>query len=180
MNWGATDRSGWDSIFGPLMSDLRTRVIREQSFRSSLGPFEVYNIVHRLLLLLVFLIMSIVLVRGTHSYISSGERSDWLVYLQVTGASGFVGSHVVSELLREGYTVRGFVHAPQSYSVILTSVGIISAVRSHNAPHVTKSYESFGDKFSAVVIDDLITSDLQAAVRGTRCADAAVLHLITL
>ena len=100
--------------------------------------------------------------------------------MQVTGASGFVGSHVVSELLREGYTVRGFVHAPQSYSVILTSVGIISAVRSHNAPHVTKSYESFGDKFSAVVIDDLITSDLQAAVRGTRCADAAVPHLITL
>ena len=84
MNWGATDRSGWDSIFGPLMSDLRNRVIREQSFRSSLGPFEVYNIVHRLLLLLVFFIMSIVLVRGTHSYISSGESSDWLIYLQVT------------------------------------------------------------------------------------------------
>ena len=64
--------------------------------------------------------MSIVLVRGTHAYISSGDSSDWLVYLQVTGVSGFVGSHVVSELLREGYTVRGFVHVPQSYSAKLT------------------------------------------------------------
>ena len=124
--------------------------------------------------------MSIVLVRGTHSSMSSGESSDWLVYLQVTGASGFVGSHVVSELLREGYTVRGFVHAPQFYSGKLTSTGIVSAVRSHNAPRVSKSYKSFGDRFSTVVIDDLVTSDLQAAIRGTRCANAAVPLLITL
>ena len=124
--------------------------------------------------------MSIVLVRSTHSSMSSGESSDWLVYLQVTGASGFVGSHVVSELLREGYTVRGFVHAPQFYSVKLTSTGIVSAVRSLNAPRVSKSYKSFGDRFSTVVIDDLVTSDLQAAIRGTRCADAAVPLLITL
>ncbi|KAH9047652.1 NAD-P-binding protein [Lactarius hengduanensis] len=72
----------------------------------------------------------------------------------VTGASGFVGSHVVSELLREGYTVRG-------------------SVRSHNVARVSKSYESFGDRFVAVVIDDLVTSDLLAAVKGVD----AIIHV---
>lgn len=73
----------------------------------------------------------------------------------VTGASGFVGSHVVGELLREGYTVRG-------------------AVRSHNVARVNKSHESFGDRFATVVIDDLVTSDLLAAVKGMmRCARPA-------
>jgi hypothetical protein len=61
---------------------------------------------------------------------------------------------------------------PQSHSVkklfVLTSPGIVSAVRSHNVARVSKNYESFGDRFSTVVIDDLVTSDLQAAVKGTR------------
>ncbi|KAH9047655.1 NAD-P-binding protein [Lactarius hengduanensis] len=72
----------------------------------------------------------------------------------VTGASGFLGSHVVLELLREGYTVRG-------------------TVRSHNVAHVNKGYESFGDRFATVVIDDLVTSDLLAAVKGVD----AVIHV---
>ena len=46
------------------------------------------------------------------------------------------------------------------------SPGIASAVRSHNVTRVNKSYQSFGDKFATVAIDDLITSDLQAAVKG--------------
>ncbi|KAI0304279.1 NAD-P-binding protein [Multifurca ochricompacta] len=69
----------------------------------------------------------------------------------VTGASGFIGSHVVDELLRQGYSVRG-------------------AVRSKNVSRISKSYESFGERFTTTVIEDLATSDLSEAIKGmSRC-----------
>jgi hypothetical protein len=125
--------------------------------------------------LLVPFIMTIVLVRDTHLFNSSGQsNANWLTHWQVTGASGFVGSHVVGELLREGYTVRGYVYyIPQKPLLVLTSGVVVSSVRSHNVARVCKSHESFGDRFSTVTIDDLVTSDLHAAVKGTRCAGAA-------
>lgn len=60
---------------------------------------------------------------------------------------------------------------PQSYTVepfrpVLNPAYIVSAVRNHNVACVNKSHQSFGDRFATIVIDDLITSDLQAAVKG--------------
>lgn len=52
----------------------------------------------------------------------------------------------------------------------LIDSGVVSAVRRHNVARVTKSLESFGDRFITVVIDDLVTSDLLAAVKGMRYA----------
>jgi len=72
----------------------------------------------------------------------------------VTGASGFVGSHVVDELLRNGYSVRG-------------------AVRSHNVERVSKSYASFGDRFTTTVIEDIATSELSPALKDVN----AIIHV---
>jgi hypothetical protein len=43
---------------------------------------------------------------------------------------------------------------------------VVSAVRSHNVSRVSKSYESFGDRFTTTTIDDLATSDFSQAVKG--------------
>ena len=43
---------------------------------------------------------------------------------------------------------------------------VVSAVRSHNVARINKSYESYGDRFTTTVIEDLATSDLSQAVKG--------------
>ena len=51
---------------------------------------------------------------------------------------------------------------------------IVSAVRSHNVARISKSYESFGDRFTTTVIDDIATSDLSEAVKGLRHAESLI------
>ena len=48
---------------------------------------------------------------------------------------------------------------------------VVSAVRSHNVPRISKSYESFGDRFTTTVIDDIATADFSQAVKGLCCAN---------
>ncbi|KAI0042207.1 NAD-P-binding protein, partial [Auriscalpium vulgare] len=72
----------------------------------------------------------------------------------VTGASGFLGSQVVDQLLDAGFYVRG-------------------TARSKSAPRVSASYESFGDRFRTVIVEDLATSDLTEAFEGVD----AVIHV---
>jgi hypothetical protein len=43
---------------------------------------------------------------------------------------------------------------------------VVSTVRSHNVARISKSYESFGDRFTTTVIDDIATSDLSQALKG--------------
>ena len=90
------------------------------------------------------------------------------LHYQVTGASGFIGSHVVDELLRQGYSVRGYAYILSLHTTQYTYglMTIVSAVRSHNVPLIGKSYESFGDRFTTTVIDDIATSDFSQAVKG--------------
>ena len=50
---------------------------------------------------------------------------------------------------------------------LLLIIVVVSAVRSHNVGRITKSYESYGDRFTTTVIEDLATSDLSQAVKGS-------------
>ena len=50
--------------------------------------------------------------------------------------------------------------------IILLIVVVISAVRSHNVALISKSYESYSDRFTTTVVEDLTTSDLSQAVKG--------------
>ncbi|KAI0055323.1 NAD(P)-binding protein [Artomyces pyxidatus] len=72
----------------------------------------------------------------------------------VTGATGYVGSNVVDQLLLAGYRVRG------------TS-------RPSNAQRLREGYASFGDKFEVVEVEDLVTSGLAHALNGVD----AVMHV---
>ncbi|RPD55635.1 NAD(P)-binding protein [Lentinus tigrinus ALCF2SS1-7] len=70
----------------------------------------------------------------------------------VTGASGFLASHIVTQLLDDGYRVRGTARG-----------GKIDLLREH-----FKSNQNF----EAVKIDDIATSDFSAALKGVD----AVIH----
>jgi hypothetical protein len=70
----------------------------------------------------------------------------------------------------EKVTLLGGTCISPTRPVVLTpGAGVVSAVRSRNVTRVNKSYESFGDRFSTTVIDELVTSDLSDAVKGMRC-----------
>jgi uncharacterized protein YbjT (DUF2867 family) len=54
----------------------------------------------------------------------------------VTGANGFVATHVVRDLLEHGYRVRGTVRAESK------------------AAHLKRIFQEFGDRFEIVVVED--------------------------
>ncbi|KAI0043317.1 NAD-P-binding protein [Auriscalpium vulgare] len=92
-------------------------------------------------------------VRPDSTIISRIAHSPTIMSLVVvTGASGFLGSNVVDQLLDAGYKVRG-------------------VARGRTAPKVAEKYASFGDKFEIVVADDLTHSDLSHVFKG---ADALI------
>ncbi|OBZ70868.1 hypothetical protein A0H81_09122 [Grifola frondosa] len=75
--------------------------------------------------------------------------------LQVTGVSGFLGSHVIHQLLEAGYLVRG-------------------TVRTDKVALVQEGYASYGDQLEVIAIDDLINGDFTDALKGRASPEAAL------
>ncbi|KAJ7214260.1 hypothetical protein B0H12DRAFT_1205732 [Mycena haematopus] len=72
----------------------------------------------------------------------------------VTGASGFLGSHVVLQLLEKGYRVR-------------------AVARGAKADHLKSSYANYGDRFELVKITDIAHDQFPEALVGVD----AIIHL---
>ncbi|KAK0220386.1 hypothetical protein IW262DRAFT_1297461 [Armillaria fumosa] len=73
----------------------------------------------------------------------------------VTGATGFLGSHVVIKALESGYSVRGTVRSPSK------------------AKEVRTFWSSYGDRFDTAIVPDLIDGDYTEALKGI----SAVIHV---
>ncbi|RDB17384.1 hypothetical protein Hypma_001850 [Hypsizygus marmoreus] len=65
----------------------------------------------------------------------------------VTGASGFLGSHILVQLLENGYSVRALLRGPK-----------VAELRDR--------YASYGDRFEAVEISDIATDNFSDALKG--------------
>ncbi|KAF7310188.1 Epimerase domain-containing protein [Mycena indigotica] len=74
----------------------------------------------------------------------------------VTGASGFLGAHVIHQLLEKGYHVRG-------------------TARGTKADDLQASYARYGDRFQVVKIADIGHDQFPEVLKGV----SAVLHLAT-
>ncbi|KAJ3847247.1 hypothetical protein EV368DRAFT_87941 [Lentinula lateritia] len=71
----------------------------------------------------------------------------------LTGGSGFLGSHILIQLLERGYHVR-------------------AAVREKKAAHFKQGYERFKDQLEVVAIADIATDQFPDALKGVK----AVIH----
>jgi len=86
---------------------------------------------------------------------STTSTSSDVPRILVTGASGFLATHVVAKALEAGYAVRGTVRSTEKGNAI------------------QQRYAHLGNKFDIVVVEDLVTGDLSEALKGI----SAVIHV---
>ena len=85
--------------------------------------------------------------------------------MQVTGGTGFLGGHILHQLLEGGHKVRAYVSSITILSFCpLTSCHRI--VRSGKGGNLQEAYAQYGAKFDTVVVDDLVIGDFTDALKG--------------
>jgi NADPH:quinone reductase-like Zn-dependent oxidoreductase len=66
----------------------------------------------------------------------------------VTGANGYIAMHVVDQLLKAGYTVRGTVRSVKK------------------GEHLQATFAAYGDKLEIVIVDDITRVSVETLVGG--------------
>ena len=86
-------------------------------------------------------------------------------FLQVTGASGFLGSHIVDQLLKQGYNVRACVGRGR-VSVIQKLTRCFSVARPGKVQAVRSRYTHYAGNLEVIAIEDIVSGDLGPGLKG--------------
>jgi len=102
----------------------------------------------------------LILVRGR-----SCESLWRITYSKVTGVNGFLGAHVVDQLVQKGYRVRGYAIARIVIFVGADQLG--RTVRGAKLAANREIYQRiYGSAVDIVAVDDLIKGDFTVALQG--------------
>lgn len=84
---------------------------------------------------------------------------------QTTGVNGYLGAHVVDQLVQHGYRVRGYV-ADLSHTTLANPELSFRTVRSSNLALSKKSFAVYGDAVEIVALDDLVHGNFPEIFKG--------------
>lgn len=92
----------------------------------------------------------------------------------LTGASGFVGSHMLLHLLHEGHSVRALIRPASGRSLDLETVLKATALQSTMGRTQSKEWTAWTQRFTAIPGDVVSGAGLDAGIQGCD----AVIHLV--
>jgi hypothetical protein len=97
----------------------------------------------------------------------------YLCTWQVTGANGFVGSHIIYQLLEKGYRVRGWAHLLRRHLLGFDHLFLNPrTARGAKIDLIKATFSSYGDKFEVVTVNDVAVHNLSDHLEGVD----AVIH----
>ena len=86
-------------------------------------------------------------------------------FSQVTGASGFLGSHIVDQLLKQRYRVRACVERVLA-AMVETLTQCFSMARPGKVEAVRSRYTQHAGNLEVIAIEDIVSGDFGLALKG--------------